>query len=59
MFQNGEMPFNKKTADRLILIATNDNIRDGSRATRLPVHWAILYELTKLTLLWVFVHEGF
>jgi hypothetical protein len=49
MFQNGGMPFNQSMANRLIDIAGNDNVRNESHGTRLPVAWTVLYALTKLT----------
>ena len=44
-----ELPFTKRTADRLIVIATNDNLRDETHGSHLPAHWRTLDELTKLT----------
>jgi hypothetical protein len=49
MFQNGELPFDKKTAERLIAISTSDNVRNGAISPHLPIAWTVLYELTKLT----------
>jgi hypothetical protein len=48
MVQN-DLPFTKRMADMLIVIATNDNLRDGNHGSHLPGHWRTLYELTKLT----------
>ena len=45
MFQKGELPFNRKTADKIIAIANNDN----PHGSHLPVQWTTLYALTKLT----------
>jgi hypothetical protein len=49
MFQNGHMPFDKSTANKLIAVANNDNIRNEAHVPRLPVAWGTLYDLTKLT----------
>ena len=42
MFKNAEMPFSQSTANRLIAIACNDNVRNEALVPRLPVAWAIL-----------------
>lgn len=49
MFQNGELPIGQSMANKLMVIAQNDNVRNDARAQHLPVQWTILYELTKLT----------
>jgi hypothetical protein len=49
MFQTGELPFDKRTAERLIVISCSDNIRNATHVSHLPIHWGTLYELAKLT----------
>jgi hypothetical protein len=49
MFRDNLLPFNQRTADRLIAIACSDNVRNETHVSSLPVAWGTLYELTKLT----------
>lgn len=44
-----KLPFDKGTAQRLIAISNNDNLRNAAHGPHLPASWRTLYELTKLT----------
>lgn len=46
-----KLPFGQSTANKLVAISCNDNLRDTNSepVPNLPVHWGILYELTLLT----------
>jgi hypothetical protein len=49
LLSNKELPFGKRTANRLIAIAKDDRLRSETHASRLPACLMTLYELTKLT----------
>ena len=44
-----ELPFGRNVAQRLMIVAENENLRNGAHAPYLPVSWMTLYELSKLT----------
>ena len=44
-----ELPFGQSTANKLLKIAENENLRNSEHVPNLPAHWGTLYELTKLT----------
>jgi hypothetical protein len=44
-----ELPFGKRTAQMLMKIAGNDNLREAKHASLLPASWMTLHELTHLT----------
>jgi hypothetical protein len=44
-----DLPFGKRTADRLMSIATDDRLRSETHASHLPACWMTLYELHRLT----------
>jgi hypothetical protein len=43
-----DLPFNRQTAFKLQKIASDDRLRNVSPG-KLPAHWTLLYELTRLT----------
>jgi N6-adenosine-specific RNA methylase IME4 len=47
-FDDMELPFERNTTQRLMLVAQTQWLRNGAHAPRLPASWMTLYELTKL-----------
>ena len=43
-----DLPFGRRTAHRLMTIAEDQRLTDGTHASHLPPHWGTLYELSKL-----------
>lgn len=43
-----QLPFNERTAQRLMAIAADNRLRKASRASLLPRSWTTLYELSRL-----------
>jgi N6-adenosine-specific RNA methylase IME4 len=47
-FEEMRLPFERNTAQRLIIVAQDQRLRMGAHAPSLPPSWMTLYELTKL-----------
>ncbi len=47
-FEELDLPFERNTAQRLIIIAQDQRLRVGAYTPRLPASWMTIYELTKL-----------
>jgi hypothetical protein len=45
----GELPFGRSMVNKLMAIASNDNLRNADHGPHLPASWRTLYELTQLT----------
>lgn len=45
---DGELPFTRRTAARLMRIANDERISNRTHVSYLPPHWGTLYELTRL-----------
>jgi hypothetical protein len=48
LINNNELPFGKRTADRLVAIASDERLRNGTHASHLPSSWMTLYEIHRL-----------
>lgn len=48
MFEDQLVPFNARTAQRLMAIAANPELSNATHASFLPPSWTSLYELTKV-----------
>ena len=46
---NNDLPFTRRTAEKLVKIASDSRITDPNNAKHLPPHWTSLHEITLLT----------